>query len=395
MKNLAVILSLFLAFFTSAQQPFEKGRIIDSIPISIALNETFAMYVPEKFNPDVLSSIVFIFEPAGRGAIGIQPFIAASEAYGHILVCSNTIKNGSYDVNFDKTDRWFNQVFGAFTIGENQVYLAGFSGGARLATTIAVLTKKITGVIACGASFSQNQAHMPTNQKFSFVGVCGNEDMNFTEMFRAKEYLDKTGFTNTLITFDGGHSWPPAAELTKAFDWLAIKAHEKEYDTKTDTDLLKSYNKSYRHALNTQQPLLMSERLNRTISSYRPFFETDSLLSKLDSLQKTKLYKTALQARNAAFGKESKLTETFLKRFNMEYMDPKNADFKWWKRELQKLSKKESGENTEMSHLVARIKFKVFAAAYERTKFAVPKATAQQKQYCKSLRAIIYPPKNQ
>ena len=37
------------------------------------------------------SAVIFIFDPAARGKIGIQAFIAAAEEYNYILVCSNKI----------------------------------------------------------------------------------------------------------------------------------------------------------------------------------------------------------------------------------------------------------------------------------------------------------------
>ncbi len=394
MKTTALLIGLFLVFWGNAQQPFEKGQLIDSIPITTASDETFALYLPKTFNTETQNSIVFIFEPAARGAIGIQSFIAASETYGHILVCSNSIRNGPYNDNFEKTNRWFDQVFSTFTIAGNQVYLAGFSGGARLATTIAVLTDKITGVIACGASFSQNQSHLPTNQKFSFVGVCGNQDMNFSEMFRAREYLNKTGFTNTLITYGGDHSWPPATQLMKAFDWLAIQAHRKGYKTKNDSLLLAGYKQSDQQgqkALSEKQPLQAIESYDRIISTYGAFFKIDTIQSKRDSLKRSKMYKHALKKREAAFKKEAELSNVFLKRFRQDYLKPKAADYSWWRRELGRMNKKKGIENQELTHMATRVRFKIFAAAYERVQLGIPKPSEAQRTFCKELRKIIYP----
>ena len=125
---------------TQAQQSYEKSVLIDSIPVSNAVEETFALYLPEAYDAQVLSPILFIFEPAGRGKVGINAFIEAAEAYNYILVCSNNARNGPYDRNFAIASRLFTHVFSRFNIKEKGIYLAGFSGGSRLASSIAALT---------------------------------------------------------------------------------------------------------------------------------------------------------------------------------------------------------------------------------------------------------------
>ncbi|MGB5226730.1 MAG: hypothetical protein WBN55_00600, partial [Eudoraea sp.] len=81
----------------NAQQAFEAGKLTDSIPVANTTNETFALYLPTSFVTSQASPILFIFEPAGRGRLGVETFIEASETYGHILVCSNNSRNGPYD----------------------------------------------------------------------------------------------------------------------------------------------------------------------------------------------------------------------------------------------------------------------------------------------------------
>ncbi len=169
MKKIIFGLCLFAVFFMSAQAPYEAGAITDSISIPDKGGENFSLYLPKSFKHDFLNSIVFIFEPMGRAPLGIEVFIEAAETYGHILVCSTAIKNGPYQRNFEITERLINHVFSEFNINENQIYLAGFSGGSRLASAIASLTNIAAGVIACGAGFTNS--HTPSTQEFSIMWV--------------------------------------------------------------------------------------------------------------------------------------------------------------------------------------------------------------------------------
>ncbi len=379
------------AFFGSAQPTFETGKVIDSIPVSENTKETFALYLPSSFDATQPSSIVFIFEPAARGKIGIEPFVEASEAYNHILICSNTTRNGPYERNFNATDRLFNHVFSNFKIKENQIFLAGFSGGARLASAIAVLTDQIAGVIACGAAFSSTPGHRPSIQKFAFVGICGDRDMNYMEMVRAKGYLQKFNFNQTLFIYNGKHSWPPSEQIKRAFDWLEIQSHKKGSKAKAETEIYKSYQKSYETALKSEADntlLQAAENYERILLTYSSFYDLDSVAAKYKELQKSKLYKNSIKSLSKAFDKEAKLTTKFNTRFITDYSKPDKSDMDWWEQELGQL--KESAD-PETNKMVERVRFKIFALAFSMNNPNLHQSSEKQKQFCNRIRKLIYP----
>ncbi len=391
MRLSVCILFLGALFLGNAQNTFETGKVIDSIPVSGNGNETFALYLPTSFNSEIPSPIVFIFDPAARGKIGIQPFIEASEAYQYILICSNDTKNGPYDRNFNIANRLFDFAFSNFKIKEKQIFLAGFSGGARLASAIAVLTNQIAGVIACGAGFSQNQAHIPSIQKFLFAGICGDRDMNYMEMIQAKGYLQELNFKNTLFTYDGDHSWPPSNEVLRAFDWLEIQSHLKENVRKTDAEIFNSYQSSYTMALrfeNDGELIRAIENYERISLTYKSFYDVDSITSKLKKLHKNKEYKVVLKSVTKAFDKETKLTNMFNARFRMDYNDPDKSDFNWWKKELEKLKEI---NNVEMKKMVERVRFKIVAMAFSMKNPNLHQSNKKQIEFCNTIGKLIYP----
>jgi hypothetical protein len=108
--NFIIILLIVNSSFSQSKS-FEKGKIIDSINVEGITNESFAMYLPHSFKSEALSAAVFIFDPQALGANGIKPFISSAEKFNYILVCSNNTKNGSYERNFDITNRLFSHVF--------------------------------------------------------------------------------------------------------------------------------------------------------------------------------------------------------------------------------------------------------------------------------------------
>jgi len=393
MKKLIFGLCLFAVFFLSAQaNTYETGAIIDSIPIPNKDGENFSLYLPESFKHDALNSIVFIFEPMGRDTLGIEVFMEAAEAYGHILVCSSAIRNGPYQRNFEMTERLINHIFSKFNINQNQIYLAGFSGGSRLASAIASLTNIAAGVIACGAGFTT--AHTPSAQKFAYVGICGNKDMNFMEMMSVRRYLQNIKFNNTLFTFDGNHRWPPQDQILRAFDWLSIEAHKKGLIEKSEKAIRISYANNLKLAKKAEtlkNPLRAIEEYERVLSAYKTYYVLDSVATKIKTLKKGKAFKGAEKSRKIAFEKENKYTEIVVSRFNQDFNSTKKANISWWKKQLTRIDKEKDSANLEFDNMVERLRFKIYAMAYEKRVFAAPKASEEQIAFCKEISQLIYP----
>ncbi len=394
MRQVIFYLILSYVFSLSAQNGYEKGKLIDSVPVANSNNETFALYLPKSFDPNNSSSAVFIFDPAGRGKVGISAFIEAAETYNHILVCSNDSKNGPYARNFEITDRLFDHVFSSFSIMENQIYLAGFSGGSRLVTAIASLTDQIEGVVACGAGFSGVQSQMPSTQKFSYVGICGDGDMNYLEMLGVKDYLQRLNFNHTLITYDGNHSWPPPKEMVMAFDWLKTQSLKKGHISQTDDEIYKSYLVNYKMAKKAEiknNPLRDVENYERIVDSYNTFYNLDSLLVKLKNIRNGKAYKRSLKSAEKTIKKETALTESFYTRFSEDYERPEKASVVWWTKEIGKLNEIDGSTAPEINKMVERVRFKIFAMARSRINPLMYSSNGLQKELCNTICRLIYP----
>ncbi|WP_299184607.1 hypothetical protein [uncultured Aquimarina sp.] len=385
---------LFSICVNTFAQTYETGKLIDSILVSDKSKETFAMYLPSAFDANVASPIVFIFDPGAEGKRGIQQFIKASEIYGYILVCSNHTKNGPYDRNFDITNRLFEFMFANFKIKQDQIYLSGFSGGSRLASAIAVLTNQVAGVIGCGAGFSLESSHVPSTQSFAYAGVCGDRDMNYQEMIRAKGYLQKLNFTNTLITYDGHHSWTPPDQILRAFDWLEIQAHLQGIRKKDNLEIYKNYQKVYNTALEAQKEgdlLIAVENYERALTTYNSFYTLDSIVDKLKVVHKSKEYKNLLKSVSKAFDKEVTLTKKFTTRLFEDYKKPDEIDLSWWEKELGKLEKLDEKEDPQTKKMLERLRFQIFAVAHSMNNPDLYQSNQKQKELTEKIRKLIYP----
>ncbi|MDO5977607.1 TPR end-of-group domain-containing protein [Flavivirga spongiicola] len=372
---------------------FETQKIIDSIKVKNT-GDTFALYLPTEFNKLESSAIVFIFEPAARGKVGIQPFIEAAEKHNYILICSNNCRNGPFDENLKRIDDLFVTVFGIFNINQDQIYTAGFSGGSRLATAVAVLTKQIQGIIGCGAGFPSNRSRVPTIDTFSYAGLVGDEDMNYQEMFTVKDWYSKFNIDNELFTYSGNHSWPPSNQILKAFDWLELQAYKKGIKSTDNLFVKEAFDSNYISAKlleNNNQIELAVWEYERIIRNYSRHFKLDSLVLKTKTLKKSKKYKSDTKKREAIKRLEIKIRNTFKSKFDFEFGNTK-SNYRWWKKEFDNFRNKYLlSEDDDLKKMGERINYAIFALAYETGQNQLRINNIEKALYCHKLNTVLFP----
>lgn len=392
--------ALFILFFIAQGFPqeaaFKRGEIIDSIPVIGTTNNTFALYLPNAYDSLKPSAIIFVFDPGGRGITGIKPFLASAEKYNYILVCSNNAKNGPYDSNFKITNHLFNYIFSIFSIDERRIYVSGFSGGARLATAIAVSSGSIQGVVGCGAGFG-GLPYVPTAQsKFSYVGLVGDRDMNYQEMIKIKTWLDSQPIKGEVFIFEDDHKWPPPEQLLRAFGWLELQAYEKGIKVEKDIDIKAIFLENLKVADTLEKKYNISlavDEYERIIRNYAPYFKLDSLVTKIKELKKLKNYKKELKDQQRIASLEDTLRWKFQKKFSTEVESTKsNYNFRWWEKEIGKI--KGNYVNNEKIHfqkLGERIQYSLFAMAYESSNVYIQNMEFDKALYCDRLLIILRP----
>jgi len=353
------------------------------------------LYLPTSFNKDINSAIIFVFDPSGNGKRGVEVFLKSAEKFNYIIVCSNNSKNGPYQLNFDITNRLFNHVFSEFNIDSNQIYTAGFSGGSRLACTIAVLTGTVQGVIGCGAGFGMDIDKKPTfDSKFSYVGLVGDEDMNYQEMFYAREWLNKVLVDNELFTYKDEHKWPPQIQINRALIWIELQAYKRKLRPKNKELLKAMYQQNYEYVslIERNESLLSAvNEYERLYRNYKPYFDMDSIFAKISKLKSTNDFQIELQIRNQIEAKEYQISETFLDRFRNESAFGRSDDnYAWWKNELKELNneiKKDSNYFTVK--MVKRLRYRLFAVAIESSNLYSDNNDLERALYCNKLLVIL------
>lgn len=395
MKNMIYCFFFLIVTFCSYAQDaslLRTGFINDSVKVVNVPNESYAIYFPKKYDVQIPSAVVFIFDPDARGKIGVEPFILAAETYNYVLVCSNTVKNGLVQNNIAVANRLFDDVLGKYNIDASQLYISGFSGGARLASFYGISTGAFQGVIACGASFNDLDKFIPPANKFSYVGMVGDKDMNYQEMVGNKTWLDDAKIANTLFISHEEHIWPKQGEMLRAFDWLEIQAYKKNIRRKNDTIIKRIYD----HNLRIADSLRMNKEMISSVSNYEKGITSfnineDSFIRiKIAEIKKSREYKEETARMDEITVLEREILDKLSLKFYKELESAKSSNnFKFWKTELKSLDTMKLSKEIPTQNMANRVLVWFHILVYET---AEENKRTQQKDkitYCNELLKMI------
>ena len=239
--RLKFLLCVFLLSELSFGQ-LQSGFIIDTVKCSTGNEQSYALYLPSYYSPAKKYPIVYFFDPAARGRLPVELYHHVAEELGYILVCSNNSKNGSWDIGLNAAEAVLNDSGKKFSLDESRLILSGFSGGSRLAHYIAVISGNFYGVIGVGATQAPMiDQNVLKKQNFKYVGLVGNQDMNYQEHKIFSENLNKVDVSNLLVISSQDHQWAPASDFKLALMWLeGLESHAVEIGNIFDEKYMKS-----------------------------------------------------------------------------------------------------------------------------------------------------------
>jgi len=207
---------LFVGLQTTAPG-FPTGEIVAEVQCAADSAETYALYLPKSYSPGRAWPVILAFDPGGRGRTPIERYQAAAEQYGFIVAASNNSRNRT---NNDKAVvTMANDVLSRFKVDTRRVYMAGMSGGARVALGAALASTGIAGVIASSAGFPDGTPRKSV--PFPIFATAGTEDFNHLEMRRLDTMLTSP---HRLVIFTGGHTWLSSELAIEAVEWMQVQA---------------------------------------------------------------------------------------------------------------------------------------------------------------------------
>jgi len=196
-----------------------------------------------------------------------------------------------------------------FAIDNARMYATGFSGGARVAVSVAAGCKCLAGVIASGAGFPVDLAPTP-EMHFVFFGAAGVDDFNYPELKNLKELLTKAGIINRIQTFEGRHEWPPVSVATSAVEWMEL--HEIKAGKRPRDDGF--VNATWQQLLNDARTLEDSKKYFEgyqlyldMAQSFKGLRDVAEIETKLTQLAGSREVKAAIREEQAQISKQREL----------------------------------------------------------------------------------------
>lgn len=195
-----------------------KTRVlVEKVACANDATQTYTLYLPAPYTPQRRWPVLFVFDPRGRGTMAAQIFKDAAERFAWIIASSdNTRSDGPLEPNRRAVAAMWPDVLTRYSVDARRIYIAGFSGGAGVATVVATSTGHVSGIIAAGAPDPGESEKAPP---VAWFGAAGRLDFNFLDAKSTDERMLRAGNPRRLEYFDGAHQWIPNAMAMRAAGW--------------------------------------------------------------------------------------------------------------------------------------------------------------------------------
>jgi dienelactone hydrolase len=223
----AVLLILLAATGAiSAAAQIAPGVVHPSVECAQHPGNSYALYLPAAYTPQKRWPIIYAFDPGARGEAPVRLYKDVAEKHGYILAGSNNAQNFDPRGQSEGTRAMLDDTLQRLSVDLERVYTTGFSGGARLATSLGLRCGgacKIAGVIASGATYPAGASPAASDAFLYFIGI-GDTDFNFPEVVQTRLAKQRLGSPYRLRMFEGAHQWSPAGVFEEAIAWFQVRA---------------------------------------------------------------------------------------------------------------------------------------------------------------------------
>lgn len=205
------------------------GQVVARVVSPTDTTQAYALYIPSNYVGTRSWPLLVIMDPEGQAVRALRPFQAEAERRGWIVISGyGTHANGLAGANVAAVNAMLSDASATFALDSRRIYLAGFSGTARIAWQFAAqLGDRVAGIYGAGAGGTALTRFTEPPPGVAFFGAAGSSDFNYDEVRGLEPWLEDHGVPHRLRFFKGGHEWPPAAVASEAVDWFELKAMQQ------------------------------------------------------------------------------------------------------------------------------------------------------------------------
>ena len=298
-----------------ALQSLQPGVIVSKVTCAAKPDQSYALYPPRSYTANRRWPIAYVFEPAARGMVPTEIMKAAAEQYGYIIATSNNSRNGPWKPEADAAAAMWEDTHARLSLDDRQIYAAGFSGGARVASRVTQMCKCINGVFLNGAGFALDSG--PSRDLvFPVFLTAGMIDFNYSEQVRLEGQLASLGFPHFLRRFDGAHQWAPAEIWPEAFAWMNLMAMKEKRLVRDDAFIAVEFERFTSQAQTIEKsgnPYFAAQAYRQVAAAFDGLISVDSLQERASALEKDPAYGTAQKREREDLALQSSLESDVLK----------------------------------------------------------------------------------
>ena len=291
-------------------------------------SNVYEVYIPPVAGNAGKIPLLLVIDSHGAGRFAIGKFKTAAKKYPVVLIASDLIKNDFQ--GFVPAIRSLVEDASKKYPVNGKVFLAGFSGGARMALNYA-MTNPVSGLILCGALAQPRQLETLRCPVFSISGL---DDFNFIE---TAQYIINAAMAPKNLTIEltnDSHEWPEEAILANAFGFLMLTQNSAN---KAATAQFCTIQKERIDSFEKRNELVKAGLIARNMSVYERFNKKTDFKSIYTSLRNLEAYRNQL----------TQLKKSL--RFEMQAREPyfhalQDKDTTWWKNEIKNLEEKAGKE---------------------------------------------------
>lgn len=372
-----------------AFESFPVGQVIDKVICKSDTSQNYSLYLPKAYDTKKAYPVIYAFDPHKTGKLPVSKYMELAEEYGYIIVGSNNSENGlAWERSQSIASTLFSDSRQRISINSNRIYLMGFSGGARVANALTITNPSVNGVICCGASSPATNVMEPRNN-YSFFGIAGNADMNYSEM---KKYdmldLGPRNLKHMFITFEGKHEWPDAAVMKEAFHWLELDNMRKDPSAKKDSLIgqhISGETKKLETLLQKNKDYEAYELCRKVINYYERLGDLSVFFEAYNKLKTNASVDKHLKLNEAELAKEEKLKEEYIHHLQAN-------DLAWWQNDIKALNAQiRSGKDKNEALIKKRLLSYLSLVCYMQTSEALKQNDLRAAEHFGKLYVLVDP----
>ena len=296
-------------------------------------SKSYAVYLPAAYSKTNPLPVIYFFDPHADGRLPVKKYTAIADEFSWVLVGCNNSKNGmQLQESQAVVQGMITDVSSRFFINKKLQYLSGFSGGSKVACSIAGANTSVAGLIACSGSYVNKEISFSPN--IAIVSIAGERDFNYHEMVQFNEFVGSNN-PHLFITTDNTHEWPPVYAMKDAFIFMLMRDMQKGLVVEKK-EIVKSYLETYKKKSETfakrNDVYAAYTSYQNIVATFKGVADVAFAEKEIVALEKSSAYKSY-------FEKKQKLDmqEPQLQQYYAQAMQSK--DITWWNNEIDNLKK--------------------------------------------------------